>query len=381
VSALAELLLGQNPSRTVGDVKRMLAGSADKVGSVTYSSDPYATCACTWNGSYGYGRINAYRALTETPPAPAPDFAVSTSPGTLNVARGKSGTFSVSSSSSTGFSSSIPLSVTGLPSGVTASFSPTSITGVGSSTMTVTVGTSVPYGSYPVTIKGTAGSLLRTTQATLNVPAPDFTLKLSATSGTIVQSEKGTATISLNNLYGFASTVTLSASGQPAGVTTALSSSSISTTKTSTLTITTLMSTVPGTYPLTITGTTSTGLVRTAIYTLTVALAVPNFTMVSATTSSSLRLGRATTISYKLTLTPKYGFTGAVTLSASGYPPGSTITSSPTTGVANITSTSAVYAYIYVAVPATAPAGTYYVALTGTSGSLTRTVTSKITIS
>jgi hypothetical protein len=84
--------------------------------------------------------------------------------------------------------------------------------------------------------------------------------------------------ISLNNLLGFRSTVSLGVSGAPAGVTTTLSSSSISTTKTSTLTISTLMSTVPGTYPITVTGT-SGSLVHTAIYTLTVAQAIPATTI------------------------------------------------------------------------------------------------------
>ena len=54
---------------------------------------------------------------------------------------------------------SVSLSVTGLPSGVTATFSPTTIAGVGSSTMTLTASTSAPYGSYPITIKGTSGYL------------------------------------------------------------------------------------------------------------------------------------------------------------------------------------------------------------------------------
>jgi subtilisin family serine protease len=47
VSGVAEQLLAQNPGRTPLDVKRQLAGTADKVGTPTYGSDPYATCLCT----------------------------------------------------------------------------------------------------------------------------------------------------------------------------------------------------------------------------------------------------------------------------------------------------------------------------------------------
>jgi subtilisin family serine protease len=177
VSGVAELLLAQNPGRTPLDVKRQLAGTADKVGTFTYGSDPYATCLCTWNASYGYGRLNAYRALTEAPPTPAPDYTLSASTGSLSVARGTRGTVTVSSLSDSGFASSIGLAVTGLPAGAIASFSPTSVTGVGSSVVTVSVGTSTPYGSYPLTITGTSGTLVRTVPVTLLVPAPDFTLK------------------------------------------------------------------------------------------------------------------------------------------------------------------------------------------------------------
>jgi Subtilase family len=68
VSGIADLLLAQNPGRSVRDVRMMLAGTADKIGTTTYGGDPYATCVCSWNSQYGYGRINAYRALTEAPP-------------------------------------------------------------------------------------------------------------------------------------------------------------------------------------------------------------------------------------------------------------------------------------------------------------------------
>jgi thermitase len=71
VAGLSALLLGQNPTFTVADVKRVLASTSDKVGGVTYGTDPLGTCAgCTWSSWYGYGRINAARALT--PPVAAP---------------------------------------------------------------------------------------------------------------------------------------------------------------------------------------------------------------------------------------------------------------------------------------------------------------------
>ena len=145
------------------------------------------------------------------------------------------------------------------------------------------------------------------------------------------------------------------------------------------LTFSTLMSTAPGTYPITITGTSGT-LVRTAVFQLTIAQAVPDFTITSATTSTAVRYGRATTIAYKLTVTPKYGFTGTVSLSASGAP--STATGSWTPQTLTFTGTAVQYATHTLSIPVGTPPGTYYVALTGTaSNGATHTATAKITVS
>jgi thermitase len=68
VTGLAALLFGQVPTRTPADVKNVLAKTSDKAGTGTYGSDPYGTCGgCTWNQKYGYGRIDAARALSLAP--------------------------------------------------------------------------------------------------------------------------------------------------------------------------------------------------------------------------------------------------------------------------------------------------------------------------
>jgi hypothetical protein len=77
VAGLSALLLSQVPGRTPGDVKTLLATTSDKIGGGTYGADPYTTCTgCTWNVDYGYGRINAGRALSVAAPPP-PDPASS----------------------------------------------------------------------------------------------------------------------------------------------------------------------------------------------------------------------------------------------------------------------------------------------------------------
>ncbi len=59
VTGLAALLVGEHPTASVAAIRQILAETSDKVGGVTYGSDPFVTCAgCTWDAHYGYGRID-----------------------------------------------------------------------------------------------------------------------------------------------------------------------------------------------------------------------------------------------------------------------------------------------------------------------------------
>jgi hypothetical protein len=57
-----------------------------------------------------------------------------------------------------GFSDTVALSVSGLPSGLSASFSPASITNVGTSTLTLSSNGNVAPGVYSITVTGTGAS-------------------------------------------------------------------------------------------------------------------------------------------------------------------------------------------------------------------------------
>ncbi len=103
--------------------------------------------------------------------SPTPDFAIAAAPSSLTIAAGASGTSTITTTVSGGFSSSVALSATGAPSGTTVSFSPTSIAapGSGSSTMTVSVGSTTTAGSYTITVKGVGGSKTHTATVSLTV--------------------------------------------------------------------------------------------------------------------------------------------------------------------------------------------------------------------
>ena len=192
-------------------------------------------------------------------PGTNPNFALSASPASLTVTQGSSATSTVSTSVSNGFNSSVALSISGLPSGVTASFSPTSIAapGSGSSTLTFTASSTATTGTFNTTVSATGGGITHTTVIPVTVnaaTAPNFTLSASPTSLSVAAGSSGSSTISTTVSGGFNSAVSLSATGLPTGVTAAFSPTSIAApgSGSSTLTFTASTTAAAGTSTITI---------------------------------------------------------------------------------------------------------------------------------
>src|SRR5258708_24851768 len=99
----------------------------------------------------------------------APDFSISASPSSQTVTPGNSTTYTVTIGAPNGFTGTVTLSASGLPTGASASFSPATITGSGPSTMTVTTGSTTSAGTSTLTITGTSASLTHSATTTLLV--------------------------------------------------------------------------------------------------------------------------------------------------------------------------------------------------------------------
>ena len=198
---------------------------------------------------------------------------------------------------------------------------------------------------------------------------PDYTLSASPASLTVTQGTAGTSTITVNPLNGFTGSVSLSASGLPAGVTASFGTNP--TTSTSVLTLTASSTATTGPATVTITGTSGT-LSHTTTINLTVnAPAQPDFSL--SASPASLTVKQGTNGSSTITETDLNGFTGAVTLSNSALPSGVTAVfgTNPTTSTSVLTFTAS----------STATVGTTTITISGVSGSLTHTTTISLTIS
>ena len=292
------------------------------------------------------------------------DFVLTAGAPTQVAVPGSSITYAVTSTPSAGFVSPVTLSVTGLPTGATASFSPTSFsTGSGTSTLTVTTTASVAAGLYPLTVTGT-GPSTHTFNVNLRVSPATFDF-ISNTTVSIGNGATLNSPITVVPEGGFSQMVNLAVTGLPAGVT--VNPLSLDAGGESNVVFNAATSAPPGTYNINFVATSADGTItHTVPATLTV------FADFALSASPSSAIGNAGYSSaYTLTVAPRGSFTGTVAFSTTSVPPGITsVTFSPTsvTGGAG-TSTATVNTSTSIA------PGAYNVGINGTSGTLKHSTT------
>lgn len=185
------------------------------------------------------------------------DFSLSSAPPSLPLDPGSSGAFAVNVATTGNFGSDVTLTVSGLPQGATANFNPTVVTGAGATSLNIDTSTSTPPGSYSLTITGTSGSAVRTTTATLVVNAAPADFSIAAIPPVRGMNRGGEvrykATITPVN--GFSGAVTFSLAGLPAKTRAAFNPAVINGSGMTVLRVQSAAAAPPGTYTLTITGT------------------------------------------------------------------------------------------------------------------------------
>jgi hypothetical protein len=380
---------GRIPTDALGTMRAesvMLNGAGSQTGNLTrwgdYSAlriDPGDDCTFWYtnqylpsNGSFNWatfvGSFKFSNCGTTTP-----DFSLSASPSSQTVARGGGTSYTTTVAPLNGFTGSVTLSASGLPTGATANFGTNPINGgSGTSSMSITTSSSTPTGSFTLTITGTGGSLTHTATVTLVVNqavTPDFSISATPSSQTVTQGGGTSYTATVAPLNGFTGSVTLSASGLPTGATANFGTNPINGgSGTSSMSVTTSSSTPTGNFTLTVTGN-SGSLTHTATVTLVVNPAGTSDFSISATPSSRTVI-RGTSASYTATVTAVGAFTGSVTLSVSGLPSGASASFSP-----NPINGGSGSSTISVTTSSSTALGTFTLTITGSSGSLTHSTT------
>jgi streptogramin lyase len=283
----------------------------------------------------GWGSPNGQNLIDALAGAPATGFTLTNSALTasLSINQGSSGTAVITVNDQGGFTGSVSLAVSGLPSGVSASFSPSSTTG--SSTLYLTAASSAIPGTVYVTITGTSGAATASTTFALTIVAPSFTLSVPPLSLLINNpSVPVTTTVTVNDQDGFTGSVNLEVSGLPSGMTASFSPNSM--TGSSVLSLSANGTITIGGFYLTITGTSGSLTESTFQY---VIVEIPGFSL--AASPNSLTISPGAPGASTITLNPYNGFTGSANLTVSGLPGGVTASfaPNPTTAMSVLTLT------------------------------------------
>jgi hypothetical protein len=269
-----------DPASTLESEVNIISGSGSQTGGLSrwgdYSAmqvDPVDDCTFWFTeeymattGSFNWNTRIANFKFPGCGTTATPDFTIGAAPSSVTVNQGSSGTSTITITSLNGFTSATTLSASGLPAGVTASFSTNPVTppanGNATSTLTVTASSTATTGTATVTITGTSGSTTHSTTINLTVNTsaqPNFTIGASPSSVSVTQGGNGTSTITITSQNNFNSATTLSASGLPTGVTASFSTDPVTPpangSVSSTLTLTASATATTGAATVTVAGT------------------------------------------------------------------------------------------------------------------------------
>ena len=325
------------------------------------------TAATTAQGSYPLSIVGNDGTFGHSAPVTLvvgnPDFTVAASPTSQTVIQGNSTSYTVTQTAINNYAATVSYSVSGLPTGATATFTPASLTASGTTTLAIGTATTTPAGNYTLTITGTDGTLTHTASVALVVSPVDFSLSASPASQSVNQGNSTSYTVTETGINGYTGTVSYSVTtGLPAGATATFAPASTTGSGTSTLTVATSTTTPVGNYTLTISGTDG---VLTHTTSVTLVVSTPDFSLTASPTSQTINQGNPT--SYTVTLNPISGYSGTVTFGLSGQPAGVSFSFAPPT----LTGSGSTVLNITTAASTTP--GTYTLTINGSDGTLTHT--------
>ena len=316
----------------------------------------------------GIGAPDAFLLVQHWTDTSGPSLSLSLASPAANLGTGASAQVTATTGVGGGFSGAVALSVTGLPPGMTAGFSPATVAapGSGSSTLTLTAAASLAAGVYNLTVTATGGGIVQTAALAVTVEAPGFGLTAAPGSATMQPGGTSQVTLTVAPTGGFRSAVAFSVSGLPGGVTAAFSPASIASpgAGSSVVTFTASASAALSSVNVTLTATGG-GVTQT----LPVALTVQPGLSLSAA-SASLSLPQSGSGQVVLTVAPA-GVLGSAGVWVSGLPVGVNVVGGPATA-SSLT--------ILFSASISAVAGTHTVTFTLTYAGVSKTATVALTI-
>ncbi len=269
--------------------------------------------------------------LTVTP-ASNPDFAVVAAPISVSLQSGGTPrSLTVAVNPVNGFTDAVTVTLSGLPSGVTATPATVSVTPGQLAQFKLSASSSAAVtSSAAITVTGAADSLSHAATTTLAITAanaPDFSVVASPASVTLQSGgTPRSLTVTVEPVNGFSDPVTVSFTGLPPGVTATPATVSVAPGQLAQFKLSASSSAATtSAAAITVTGAAD-SLSRTTVAALAVTPAtVPDFSVVASPTSVSLQSG-GTPRTLTVTVNPVNGFSDPVSVSLTGLPAGVTAT-------------------------------------------------------
>ena len=219
------------------------------------------------------GQTDKTATLQLTVTAAAGSYTLAITEPNLTIAAGATTTANITIARTGGFAGAVALTVENLPTGVTGTFNPQSVT-ANSSVLTLTAAANAAPVGQSILVRGISGQENKSASVLLTVTAAagNFTLSVAPTTVPVQQGGTGNTTVTINRTGGFAGTVNLTATGLPTGVTAAFNPAA-ATANTSTLTLTATGTATVGQATVTVRGNSGTLAEQTATVTVNVTAA------------------------------------------------------------------------------------------------------------
>jgi uncharacterized membrane protein len=315
------------------------AGTGNGTSTLTLTAGANApTGAGTFQvGASGGGSVTA-SATGNVTVTPAPDFSLNVTPNAVAIEQGgPAGVANVAITRTGGFTGAVNLTLTGLPTGVTAAFDNAAPTG-NTAVLTLTAAANAALGPATITVNGSGTPGNRSAQFALTVQAPpgSFTLTTDPATVSIAQGgAAGTTTVSINKTGSFTGPVALTVTGLPTGVTGTFAPANASAGEatqdvqtTSVLTLTATAGATLGNHAVVIRGNAQGQTEKTTNLTVTVTASTAGGYSLSVN-PDVMTIQQGANQQTTVTISKTGSFVGNVALSVTGLPTGVTATFAP----------------------------------------------------
>jgi hypothetical protein len=309
-------------------------------------------------------------------------FFVTPNPTVKSMIAGNSTTIQIGVQSIGTFSSSVTLTASNVPLGMTAIFNAASVIpaqgSLATSILNIDTDPTLSDGTYYLNIRGSSGFLI--SDHALAITVGNFNITVTPIAKTVEQGGNATFVVSGISENDFTADMTLNLMGAPTGVDWEFDPTMItippSGSDTSSLNINVSNTATVGTYSLTIEGTVDSEK-RSKVVALTI-IAPQDFLMQITPTAADVRNGSST--SFTITIYSLNDFAGDVDLSVT-VPVASGITGSLSPSTVSVPSGGSTTSMLIITTAPTAPAGQGSISVTGTSDSISKEVVVTLTVS